>query len=75
MDGKKKVEPLKLFLQREDREIHIRVKDGHTLIDILKEAGLPLDGVLIFNEGKPIPLDSPASEFGSLTVINVSSGG
>jgi sulfur carrier protein ThiS len=75
MDGKESARSLKLVLRREDREIDLGVSEGQTLIEVLKRADLPIDGVLIFDEDKPIPLDSTAAEFEVLTVINVASGG
>lgn len=69
------IAPLKLFLQKEGREIEVEVKEGQTLIEVLKGIDLPLDGILVFDNGRPIPLDSLAHEFDVLTIISVSSGG
>ena len=75
MDDGKGARSLKLVLKKESTEMEVKVEKDQTLIDIIRAAGLPLDGILVFNEGRPLPLDSKAFEFKTLTVINVSSGG
>jgi hypothetical protein len=68
-------ETLKLKLQRESREIDVEVAGEETLIDILRGAGIPIDGVLVFKQGIPLSLDSKVNGLGIVTVLNVSSGG
>ena len=75
MNGVDNLGSLKLLLQKESREIDVEVNEGQTMIEVLKEAGLPIDGILIFDNGRPVPLDSEANTFDVLTIINVSSGG
>lgn len=75
MEGKVISGSIRLILKKESREIEVPINEGHTLVQVLREADLPLDGVLVFDNGRPIPLDAPAQEFDVLTVINVSSGG
>jgi hypothetical protein len=75
MDGRENTRSLKLLLKREGREIDVDVMGDQNLIEVLKRADLPVDGVLVFDGNAPIPLDSKAADFDVLTVVNVASGG
>jgi sulfur carrier protein ThiS len=64
-----------LELSREKREVEVNVTDEQTFIDVLGSEGMPLDGVLVFNKGDPVPIDSLVRGFDRVTVVNVASGG
>lgn len=75
MNGQKQPGTIVLELQREAREMEVEVEQGQSFIEVLKIAELPVDGVLVFAGGVPIPLDSEARSYERVTVVNVASGG
>jgi sulfur carrier protein ThiS len=64
-----------LKLTRERRESRIIIEEGDRVMDLLKRAGLPVDGVLVFKGNVPIPLDDDRLDVDELTVVTVASGG
>ena len=68
-------EKITLKLTREKRESIVNIEDGDRVIDLLRRAGLPVDGVLVFKGKVPLPLDDDAFDADELTVITVASGG
>lgn len=75
MSGNRPSRSMILNLQRESRQIEIEVEDSQSFIQVLRSARLPVDGVLVFSNGVPIPLDSEVEDHEMVTVINVASGG
>lgn len=68
---------LKMDINREQGTRKINVDPSLRIIDIIREQGLPVDGVLVMSGGRPVPLDMTLGEIekGYLKVINVASGG
>ena len=60
---------------REDRMVEVESWEGDTLVDILRRAGIPVDGVVVFSGERPVPIDDPVMEHDDLKVVTVSSGG
>lgn len=64
-----------MVLKREGREISMPPCPGDRVMDLLDRAGVHMDGVLVFREGIPIPLDEGVELNDRLTVVKVASGG
>jgi sulfur carrier protein ThiS len=70
--------PVKVLLINEKRSMTVKVSMGATLMDVVHEAGQPLDGVLVLMGGKPVPMDKVidrGSDDIEIGIINVASGG
>jgi len=70
-------EPAKatLILHREGKEFSLDITPGDRVMDLIDSIGVPMDGVLVFMDGSPVPLDMEVREEVVLTVIRVASGG
>ncbi len=68
-------EKITLKLTREKRESIVNIQTGDRVMDLLRKAGLPVDGVLVFKGNVPVPLDDDNLDADELTVITVASGG
>ncbi|MGA1848525.1 MAG: hypothetical protein ACMUHB_04210 [Thermoplasmatota archaeon] len=68
-------EKITLKLTREKRGSIVKIEDGDRVMDLLRRAGLPVDGVLVFKGNVPLPLDDVDFDADELTVITVASGG
>ena len=70
-------EPVKatLILHRDEKEFSLDITPGDRVMDLLDGIGVPMDGVLVFRDGSPVPLDMEVREKMVLTVIRVASGG
>ncbi len=66
---------LNIDISREKRSIEVEVISSDRIIDILRRVDLPVDGVLVFMEDRPIPLDTALGDIENIKVINVASGG
>lgn len=67
---------IKVHLARENETRTIPRDDVEDLLQLVKLLGLPIDGVLVLENGLPLPLDRTLKGTGpELTVINVASGG
>jgi len=64
-----------LRLLREKRDILVEPAPEEKIMDLLRKAGIPLDGVLVFMGNVPLPLDDDVEGVDELTVVTVASGG
>jgi sulfur carrier protein ThiS len=64
-----------IYLQREDVRRTISVGPDHRLMDLLKNLDIPMDGVIAFSDGSPVPLDDIIWDLKMITIVNVASGG
>ena len=65
-------------LWREKRMISVLLPSGCSVMDLVRGAGQPLDGVLVMCNGSPVPMDADLKEMSSedeISIINVASGG
>ena len=69
-DGK-----ITVVLHRGDREVKVEMEPGDRIMDILDRIEVPLDGVLVFRDGVPVPVDEEAIGIHRIRVIRVASGG
>jgi sulfur carrier protein ThiS len=66
---------LMVDLKKEGRSLSVEKRDGWTLIEVLKDIGSPVDGVIVLSDDRPIPVDTYIKDLVSIVVINVASGG
>jgi sulfur carrier protein ThiS len=62
-------------LSREKEKKEIDIKDGSTVMDLLKELNLKPDTLIVLNNDLPIPVDDLLKDKQNLSIILVSSGG
>ncbi len=68
---------INVHLERENERIVIDIDRDSTLMDLIREMGQPVDGVLIFNGPEPLPLDTLMTDIkgNDIRLIAVASGG
>ncbi|MEA3557987.1 MAG: hypothetical protein U9R75_01910 [Candidatus Thermoplasmatota archaeon] len=66
---------LMVDLKKEGRSLSVKKRDGWTLIEVLKDIGSPVDGVIVLSDNGPIPVDTSIKDLTSIVIINVASGG
>jgi sulfur carrier protein ThiS len=64
---------VKISREKEIKEIDL--KDGSTVIDLLKKLNLKPDTLIVLNNDLPIPIDDVLKDKQNLSIILVSSGG
>jgi sulfur carrier protein ThiS len=64
---------VKLSREKETKEIDL--KDGSTVMDLLKKLNLKPDTLIVLNNDLPIPVDDVLKDKQNLSIILVSSGG
>jgi len=64
-----------LIMHRGGENLSLDIASGDRVMDLLDGIGVPLDGVLVFREGTPVPLDMEVEAGMVLKVIRVASGG
>jgi sulfur carrier protein ThiS len=64
---------IKLSREKDTKEIDL--KDGSTVMDLLKELNLKPDTLIVLNNDLPIPVDEELKDKQNLSIILVSSGG
>lgn len=69
------IRELDVYLQREDDSRVVKINPDLTLMALLVQLEMPVDGVIAFSEGVPIPLDDVVWDLRDLTIITVASGG
>jgi sulfur carrier protein ThiS len=62
-------------ISREKDKKEIDLKDGSTVIDLLKKLNLKPDTLIVLNDDIPIPIDEVLKDKQNLSIILVSSGG
>ena len=66
---------IRIFLTREKQKRTLSVNPGDTVLDLLSSLKIHPDGVLVFSENEPIPLDENVEGMDELKIVNVASGG
>jgi sulfur carrier protein ThiS len=64
---------VKISREKDKKEINLR--DGSTVIDLLKKLNLKPDTLIVLNDDIPIPIDDVLKDKQNLSIILVSSGG
>ena len=64
---------VKISRDKETKEIDL--KDGSTVMDLLKKLNLKPDTLIVINNNLPIPVDDELKDKQNLSIILVSSGG
>jgi len=64
---------IKLSREKDTKEIDL--KDGSTVMNLLKELNLKPDTLIVLNNDLPIPVDEELKDKQNLSIILVSSGG
>ena len=64
---------VKISREKETKEIDL--KDGSTVIDLLKKLNLKPDTLIVLNNDLPIPIDDVLKDKQNLSIVLVSSGG
>ena len=62
-------------ISREKDVKEIDLKDGSTVMDLLKKLNLKPDTLIVLNNDLPIPIDELLKDKQNLSIIMVSSGG
>ncbi len=68
---------INVHLEREKERISMDIDSDSTLMDLIREIGQPIDGILIFNGHEPLPLDTVLNDIkgNDIRLITVASGG
>ena len=62
-------------LSREKDKKEIDLKEGSTVMDLLKKLSLKPDTLIVISNDKPIPVDEILRDKQNLSIVLVSSGG
>lgn len=53
----------------------VSVKEGSSVLEVLRALAIPPDAVVVLREESPVPVDASVREGDRLRVVNVFSGG
>ena len=68
---------IRVDLSRSGRSENVSISMDSTVIDLVRKLNEPIDGVIVLQDGRPIPLDQTIDMVRNsvLKVISVASGG
>jgi sulfur carrier protein ThiS len=66
---------IKVKISRTNETKEVNLKNGTSVLSLLKKLNIKPDTIIVLNNNKPIPIDDELKNGEELTILQVSSGG